>query len=117
MSMWIKCYDCEMGRLYGKDVTWQWINFLSQQMPDRMIPARRSLVESSAYEQKIGREIADVIRVTLEDLVLPSPGVMSEFGGALEIFGRVVTRVVNGQAVPLETMTQTQKEAEAKRAP
>jgi hypothetical protein len=46
-----------------------------------------------------------VIRVALEDSVLPSPNAMSEFEDALEIFGQAVTQVVNGQAAPLEAMT------------
>ena len=37
------------------DACWQWVSFVSQQMPQDAVPARRSLAESSAYRDFVVR--------------------------------------------------------------
>jgi len=93
------------------DACWQWIAFLSGQIPRSAVPARRSLVESTAYEQLVGREVASVVRASMEDAALLSPR-MVEFDQALGIFGQALNRIISGRSTPEEAMTQAQREAE-----
>ena len=36
------------------EACWAWISFVSHKLPNRMAPARRSLVELAAFDQKVG---------------------------------------------------------------
>jgi len=94
------------------DVCWQWILFLSEQVPYSLMPARRSLAESRAYEQLVGENVAAVARASVESAVLVNPRAFSEFGEAMDIFAEAVGKVVNGDATPAEAMDWAQQEAE-----
>jgi len=96
---------------------WQWISFLSEQMPSdaqyprRLMPARKSLAESAAYEQQVGSDVAAVAQASVESAMVPSPRLV-EFGGVWEIFWRALDEIVNGRSTPEEAMTRAQQEAE-----
>jgi ABC-type glycerol-3-phosphate transport system substrate-binding protein len=94
------------------EAAWRWINFLSKQMPDRELPARRSIVESKLYEEKVGANIAEVARNVVEDSVVPPTGIEAMFEDDLEIFGQAVTEVMNGKATAFDALTQAQKQAD-----
>ena len=54
------------------EASWQWISYLSKQMPLWGMPARRSLAESDAFEEAVGEQVATTARATMQsDLVLP----------------------------------------------
>jgi len=89
------------------DACWKWISFLSQQLPVRQTPVRRSLVESQEYEREVGKEIATVVRASMEDALILSPR-LAEFEGAIEIFGEAHAALLAGQMTPEEAMTWAQ---------
>jgi len=99
------------------DACWQWISFLSEQMssdvryPRRLMPARKSLAESAAYEQQVGSDVAAAARASMESAMLPSPRLI-EFGGVWGIFWRALDEIVSGRSTPEEAMTRAQQEAE-----
>lgn len=93
------------------DVCWQWIVFLSQQMPPRPTPARRSLAESDAYEQRFGGGVAAVTRASLED-VLFVPCADPELEVAWGVFARAIGQMVDEGLTPQEAMDWAQREAE-----
>jgi multiple sugar transport system substrate-binding protein len=94
------------------DASWQWILFLSQQMTYRLMPARQSLAESAAYEQKVGEEIAAVARASLNSAVLVPPSTGADLAAAMEMFGPAIDEVVNERASAQEAMSHAQQEAE-----
>jgi len=97
------------------DACWQWILFLSEQTTDRLMPARRSLAESTAYGQQVGSEVAAVARASVENAVLVSPWTWTEFGGALDdIFEQAVDQIISGASTPREAMDWAQREAESR---
>jgi multiple sugar transport system substrate-binding protein len=55
------------------DACWEWIAWLSEQVPYRFMPARRSLAESSAYEDQVGAEVAAVARALMEHAYILTP--------------------------------------------
>jgi maltose-binding protein MalE len=93
------------------EVCWQWISFLSKQTSRLLTPARKSLVESAAYEQQVGSGVAAVAQASMESAMLPSPRLV-EFGGVWEIFWRALDEIVSGRSTPEEAMTRAQQEAE-----
>jgi len=93
------------------EACWRWVSFLSEQMPRDSVPARKSLVESAAYEQLVGHDVAAVARASLEDAVLLSPR-LTQFGHVFGAFGRALDRIVSGRSAPQEAMVQAQREAE-----
>jgi multiple sugar transport system substrate-binding protein len=92
------------------DACWQWITFLSEQMGDRMMPARKSLAESTAYEQQIGEEITSVARASMENALPISPAMLG-FRNAGEIFSKAVDKIIDEGATPQEAMDWAQREA------
>ena len=96
------------------DACWQWISFLSQQMPQAAVPARRSLAESSAYRDRVGREVVDVAHASLELAALLSPGMM-QFWGDLGHFWRAIDSISRGSATPEEAMVRAQRLAACRR--
>ena len=95
------------------DAGWEWILFLSDQMPRRLMPPRRSLAESKTYEQLVGEDVAAAARASMENAVLISPDAWAEFGPAMEIFEKAVGAIVEGNTTPEEAMDQAQQRAEA----
>jgi len=54
------------------DACWQWLQFLTEQ-PSAVdgVPARRSVAESTAYREKVGAEVADVLVPLLANYTPP----------------------------------------------
>jgi hypothetical protein len=52
------------------DACWEWITFLSRQMLYRLMPARKTVAESSAWGQGVGQDVAAVARASMENAVL-----------------------------------------------
>lgn len=100
------------------DACWQWIAFLSKQIPNRLTPARRSLVESTAYERQVGRDAAAAIRESIagELLLLPtsSPEGFEEIWG---IFLEALEAIINEQSTPQEAMDWAQRQSESQMGP
>lgn len=94
------------------DACWQWISFLSEQTPYRLMPARKSLADSTAYEQQVGSDVAAVARASVESVMVPSPRLV-EFGGVWGmIFWRALDAIIGGRSTPEEAMISAQQEAD-----
>lgn len=95
------------------DACWQWVAFLSEQLPARQIPPRRSLAESDAYVAQVGGDIAAVARASLESAMLFSPRVF-EFEDEIEILGEALYAAVNGDLPPQDALSMAQERAESR---
>lgn len=94
------------------DACWQWITFLSQQMPYRLMPARKSLAESTAYGRLVGEEVAIVARASMEDAVLINLVAFAEFGDDMDLLAEAVGEVIDENMTPREAMEWAQQRAE-----
>ena len=92
-----------------KDACWKWVNYLSRQPHSRLVPARKSVVESEAYSKQAGREIADVAKSTEKSAVLISPD-LAKFENVIQIFYTALAGVLAGQLTPEEAMGFAQDE-------
>jgi ABC-type glycerol-3-phosphate transport system substrate-binding protein len=90
---------------------WKWLVFLSSHVPRNLIPARESVAESKAYEQRVGKDLARVARLCMEDAVLISPNVVG-FEKALDAFQAAVEEVINRRLTAEEAMDWAQRQAE-----
>ncbi len=96
---------------------WQWIAYLSQEMPHRLIPARTSHLESIEYTEAVGSDLAAVARAAMDiaSLDRPAPWVYDEFGGAYELFSQAVDKVISEDWLPREALDWAQQEADKQR--
>ena len=94
------------------DACWLWITFLSEQVHPRLIPARTSLLESQAYEERVGGDVVDAALASLEDAQIISYWrLFSEFSREMQILGRAIDQVLDGDLTVQEAMAQAQQEA------
>ncbi len=101
------------SRTSHPDACWQWISFLSQQLPNRQVPVRKSMLQSSDYAQQAGNEVARVARASMENALLLSPE-LARYEEALELFTQALERISRRQATPLEAMTLAQQQSKFK---
>ena len=80
---------------------WEWISFLSQQAPMRLMPARHSLVDSQDYANKAGKDVAAAAQTSLENVLLATPDTVNKLGPVFNLFFETVTGIVNNQ-LPVE---------------
>jgi multiple sugar transport system substrate-binding protein len=96
----------------NREACWRWVSFLSQQPPSRMAPARRLILESGAYEQEVGSEVAAAARDSLGNAVMISPR-LAAFGEVLEeTFFPAIDAILEESATPEEALAAAQGEAE-----
>lgn len=95
------------------DACWAWVSFLTRQMPQNGIPARRSLLASQELEDKLGKEIATTARISAEHIVFMSPN-MYEMYDALRLYQQAIESVVDGRATAQEALTWAQQESKYK---
>jgi ABC-type glycerol-3-phosphate transport system substrate-binding protein len=93
------------------DESWKWINFLTWQINPRLVPARRSLVNSQAYNQLLGDDAALVLRQSLDFATPFSLWQWINLGGAMEAFDDAIEQVVEGDNNPQEALDQAQVKA------
>jgi multiple sugar transport system substrate-binding protein len=95
------------------DASWKWITFLSKNVHPGLIPVRRSLLESEAYEQRVGGEVVDVAIASLEEAELVSYWTLfTGFGSEMRIFDRAIDQILSGEATPQEAMDWAQSMAQ-----
>ena len=90
------------------DECWALLNFFSGQINPRLVPPRRSLVESSTYQDLVGEEISNVVRESLEYAVPVSLWQWVSLGSAIQIFNHAIEEVVDGSATPQEALDYAQ---------
>ncbi len=93
------------------DECWRWINFISWQINPRLIPARRSLVQSDTYVHVVGADVAALVRQSLEFVVPVSIWQWISLGSAIETFNQAIEDVVEHQALPQEALEAAQEQA------
>jgi multiple sugar transport system substrate-binding protein len=92
------------------DACWQWISFLSKQMPQRQAPVRKSLAESTDYEELVGPEIAAVVQASMNNALLLSPE-LANYENALNTFTQAFTTIMEGTSTAEEAMTWAQRQS------
>ena len=91
---------------------WEWVVFLTEQVPMLNMPARRSLAESSEYEVLMGNpEIASVARNAAENIVLIGSDVV-QFGNDLQYFNQAIEDIISGDATAEEALNLAQSQIE-----
>lgn len=94
------------------DACWHWIAFLSEQIPYVSTPARRSVAESSAYEEQVGADPAAAVRAALSDgLMFSSKKAYPRFTEAEEAFWLAIDDIIKGDSTPEEAMRRAQEQA------
>jgi ABC-type glycerol-3-phosphate transport system substrate-binding protein len=108
--------DVEGYAIYAQtehpDACWQWITFLSQRIPYRLMPARKSLAESTAYGQLVGEDVAIVARASMENAVLINLIAFAEFEDDMGVLAEAVGEVIDENMTPEEAMEWAQRRAE-----
>jgi multiple sugar transport system substrate-binding protein len=95
------------------DASWKWITFLSTSVYPGLIPVRRSVLESEAYEQRVGGDVVDVALATLEETELVSYWTLfTRFGSEMRTFDRAIDQILSGEASPQEAMDWAQSMAQ-----
>ena len=94
------------------DDAWQWIAFLSQQIPNRLMLARRSLAESASFANQAGKEVAEAGRASLENPVLVTPETLRQLGPAVELFFEAVGQIVEQNTPPAIALDAAQNQAQ-----
>lgn len=107
--------DVEGYAIYSQtespDACWEWIIFLTQEAGYRLMPARRSLAESTEYEQFVGENVATAAQTSIENAVMISPQ-LGAFGEVLALFTQGVNMVIEEEATAQEAMDWAQQQAE-----
>lgn len=92
------------------EACWQWISFLSQQTPARLAPARRSILESQAFEQQAGADVVVVVRASIEHaFLLQDLPALEDLG---RLWAKAIDEVLAGKATAAEALIQAQLETE-----
>jgi ABC-type glycerol-3-phosphate transport system substrate-binding protein len=91
------------------DACWEWIAWLSKQVPYRLMPARKSLAESSAYEELVGAEVAAAARASMEHAFFINTAHLGQYEGAMEAFGDALRDILQGHKTPREAMDEAQR--------
>jgi multiple sugar transport system substrate-binding protein len=92
------------------DACWDWITFLSQQPSAGLVPARKSVAESNAFREQMGRELAATVLASMRNIVLISPDLAQE-GDAVELFDQAVRDALQGTTTPEEALRVAQERA------
>ncbi len=91
------------------EACWQWLAFLSQQPPARLVPARRSVAESAAYERLVGAENAAAARQSAEHTIVIPFDTPELYGKLGQLWMQAINDIVNGDATVQEAMTRAQQ--------
>jgi ABC-type glycerol-3-phosphate transport system substrate-binding protein len=95
------------------EVAWLWLVFLSEQIPQTLIPARRSLAESKDFQDRVGDEAAAAALKSIQNVTLISPSLL-QFGNSLDYFSEAIRDIVEGTASAQEVLDWAQDQADAK---
>jgi len=90
---------------------WKWISFLSQQAPERLMPARRSQTESQEYASQAGKDVASAAQASLENVLLATPDTVRKLGPVFDLFFRTVTNIVVDGVPAQDALTAAQQSA------
>jgi hypothetical protein len=75
------------------------------------MPARRSLIESQAYANQAGKDVAAAAQASLENVLLATPETVRKLGPVFDLFFQTVNRIVAGQAPAQDALKVAQQRA------
>ncbi|MBM4457813.1 MAG: extracellular solute-binding protein [Chloroflexi bacterium] len=93
---------------------WRWVVFMSKQPGNGFVPPRKSVAASKAYEQQVGSELASIARASVTNAVLIRPTDLEKFAAVVDLFGKALKSVVDGQATAQEAMQRAQQSSPLK---
>ena len=94
---------------------WEWVVYLTEQVPMLNMPARRSLAESREYEALMGNpEIASAARNSAENIALINPDMVAQFGSDLQYIDQVIEDIVSGDATAAEALDWAQSQVDGR---
>jgi len=88
---------------------WLWIDFLTEQTGYDAFPVRRSVIESKSFEDRVGSEIVDVIKMIIEDAHCFPTDLGDDIGRDFDSFQRALDKIVNQGLAPDEAMDWASK--------
>ena len=95
------------------EAAWKWLSFLSQQVPNRMMPVRESHFEAPDYLSRIGAESAAAVRAALQNRLVFNIQIFNrpEYGRVLQTFPEMLQQVFRGELTAQEALDQIQEGA------
>ena len=93
------------------EACWQWLSFLSRQMPRDYLPARKSLLDSPRVEETVGSEAAAVARAALDSSVFFGMSFPEAYLNAGQPFDQALQDILNERVTPEEGLARAQREA------
>ncbi len=91
------------------EAAWMWLVFLSEQIPQTLIPARRSLAESKDFQDQIGAEATATALKSIQNVTLISPDLF-QFGNSLDYFSQAIGDIIDGTASAQEALDWAQEQ-------
>jgi multiple sugar transport system substrate-binding protein len=92
------------------DAAWKWIAFLTEQLPLRLMPARKSVAESDVFKNHIGNEISTVALESIDGVNFLSASMNDEILDGWRTFFDAVGRIVNDNLTLSEALDWAQRE-------
>jgi multiple sugar transport system substrate-binding protein len=94
------------------DDCWTWIRFLTKQINPRLVPTRRSVIDSQAYTDVVGEDVAEVVHQALYFAVPISIWQWISLGEAISTFDQAIEDVIEGNTTPQEALDLAQEQAQ-----
>jgi ABC-type glycerol-3-phosphate transport system substrate-binding protein len=95
------------------DAAWEWLVYLTHQVPLYGMPARTSVLESEKYEDEVGQDVAAAARISVENVLLLSDEAW-EIYGQFQTFNEALEQIYAGMATPYEAMQWAQERSSFK---
>ena len=95
------------------DAAWEWVVYLTHQVPLNGIPARKSVIESQEFEDQAGEDVVAAARASIENVILLSAEAW-EIYGQFQTFNEALNMIYSGQATAGEAMTWAQDQSHFK---
>jgi multiple sugar transport system substrate-binding protein len=93
------------------EAAWEWLVFISEQIPQTLIPARRSLAESKDFRDRVGIDATSAALQSMQNVTLISPDLL-QFQGALENFSQAVADISDGTSSAQEALDWAQEQSQ-----
>jgi ABC-type glycerol-3-phosphate transport system substrate-binding protein len=101
------------GNAEHPDACWEWIDYLTRQTPRSGMPARKSIVDSKAFEEEVGQDVAQVARDSVEHALLFSPKGWDIYG-TFQILNEALEKIYGGDMTAQQAMEWAQQQSQYK---
>jgi ABC-type glycerol-3-phosphate transport system substrate-binding protein len=98
---WVYGYAISAPATHRQE-SWQWIEFLSDQISTRLAPARISSAESIEYAQLMGNGVIPIRASLAEASMISYWTLFTRFSGEMRQFQSALEQIVKGEATPSE---------------